>query len=191
MRATHTGAAATKHAVAESWPRSSQTQVSTCLIRGEPTYIQTGHRHQHGHRLDPHLTAEQLLLDNVRRHVGALTTSPIVVSLPPGSTYMVTDRVKFRRLCGDVDEGDNFLESIAACARAAMVECSEKPNTPAPDLCLLNLPGPRDDRLNDEVYAHSWRRIGQFSGVWMPAADEGPAAEATTVGKAYAPPFTT
>ncbi|KAL1439666.1 hypothetical protein MTO96_001242 [Rhipicephalus appendiculatus] len=56
---------------------------------------------------------------------------------------MVTDWAKFRRLCGEVDDGEDFLESIAACARAATVECTVKPNTPAPDLCLLNLQASR------------------------------------------------
>ncbi|KAL1466144.1 hypothetical protein MTO96_026849 [Rhipicephalus appendiculatus] len=125
MRTTQTEAAATRRTVAESWPRSSQTWV---------TYIRRGTGIN---------TAIYLTLTSLQSNY-AWTTSPdtwgsdhfpIVVSLPPGRrprrrTYMVTDWVKFRRLRGEVEEGENFLASIAACARAATVECSVKPNTP-------------------------------------------------------------
>lgn len=117
------------------------------LNTGESTYIRRGTSIN---------TATDLTLTSFESHY-TWTKSPdtwgsdhfpIVASPQPRRqprmrTYMVTDWVKFRRLCAEVDDGEGFLESIAACAKAATVECSVKPNTPAPDLCLLNLQASR------------------------------------------------
>ncbi|KAL3171011.1 hypothetical protein MRX96_013903 [Rhipicephalus microplus] len=58
-------------------------------------------------------------------------------------TYKVVYWDKFSNLCREVDDGQSFLESIAACTRAATVEGSIEPIASVPDLYQLNLQASR------------------------------------------------
>lgn len=111
------------------------------LNKGGPTYVRRGV----STAIDLSLTTEQRSYDWATTpdtwgsdHFPILIT-PGCGRRPRSRTYHVTDWSLFRKRCSELEDGCDLLSAIMECAQAATVQCSALPDTPAPDLLLLNL----------------------------------------------------